>query len=470
MSRAALLTLAWLLVVGCGGRQLVSTAAEAVGELSGWQAWALAGGSATVFDDSPNAYALALRTLDPASRRGFAVGNAFFNDNWVAAPASTLGRDGLGPLFNAPSCSTCHLRDGRSRMPSGPERTLQTAVILLSVPGADGQTLVPHPVYGEQLQPKALPGIPAEVDPRVSWLEQAGQFDDGSPFSLRSPQLQLRSLGYGPLPAQARLSLRVAPAVFGLGLLEAVPKQDIIAWADPEDRNQDGISGRPRQLWDHSTGQQRLGRFGWKARNASLRQQAAGAFSEDIGISSPLHPREVPTAAQELAMQAASGGSPEVDDHKLDRVALYLKGLAVPARKVADLEQLEAGSELFAALGCAACHRPSMRTRSDAEPAALADQLIWPYTDLLLHDMGEGLADHKPSGNASGREWRTPPLWGLRLLPVVSGHEQLLHDGRARNVEEAILWHGGEAEAAQRAYRALPAADRTTLLAFLRQL
>jgi len=354
-------------------------------------------------------------------------------------------------------------------MPSGPDSVLHTAVILLSIVDETGDVL-PHPVYGAQLQPRALPGIPAEVDPRVTWHEQEGRFDDNAAYSLRSPELDLRSLAFGPLPTTAMLSLRAAPAVFGLGLIEAISEASILEWADPEDSNGDGISGRPSLIWDPVAKKNRVGRFGWKARSVSLREQAAGAFSEDIGITSPVHPKERPTETQRKAWEAPSGGNPEIDDHKLDRVALYLQGLAVPARSASTTSVIQEGMELFAALGCADCHRPSLRTRSDVSPAALADEIIWPYTDLLLHDMGDALADNKPEGTASGREWRTPPLWGLSLLQVVSGHEQLLHDGRARNIEEAILWHGGEAEAAQRRYRALNAQERERLIQFVRSL
>jgi CxxC motif-containing protein (DUF1111 family) len=272
------------------------------------------------------------------------------------------------------------------------------------------------------------------------------------------------------------LSARVAPPMIGMGLLEAIPEADIIALADPDDRDGDGISGRPNQVWSASDGRVMLGRFGWKAGASSVAMQSANAFAGDIGLSSALAPEAWGdcTARQPHCRDAPDGRDAregiEVTKQMLDLVVFYARNLAVPARPDAGAKQVLAGKRVFHAAGCAACHRPSFTTRADAIGPEQSGQKIWPYTDLLLHDMGEGLADNRPEGAADGREWRTAPLWGLGLTETVSGHTLLLHDGRARNLLEAILWHGGEAEAARQKVIALPKAEREALLAFLRSL
>jgi CxxC motif-containing protein (DUF1111 family) len=261
----------------------------------------------------------------------------------------------------------------------------------------------------------------------------------------------------------------VAPAVFGVGLLEAVPEAHILAAADPDDTDGDGISGRPNQVADVVNGGTSLGRFGWKANVPSVEQQNAGAFHGDIGITSALFPDENCPPEQVACGSALSGGVPELDAAKLDRVTFYTRTLAVPARRDVGQPVTTEGQELFASLGCASCHLPELRT-GESDIAALSNQVIHPYTDLLLHDMGPGLADGRPDGEASGSEWRTAPLWGIGLVDTVNGHTRFLHDGRARNLSEAILWHGGEAQASADAFRASPARARDALIAFLESL
>ena len=431
----------------------------------------LSGGEGTVFDASPLAFSLALRNLPTEQRRAFAVGNAFFNDNWVTAPASTSGRDGLGPFFNAPSCSSCHVRDGRGGPPESPEEELVSVLIRLSLPSdAQGQAPIPEPSYGDQLQPRAILDVPPEGSARLIWTSVEGRFDDGQGYDLRRPEIQLSELAYGPLHPDTRTSARVAPSVFGLGLVEAISDSDLQSWSDPEDSDGDGISGRVHRVWSESLGGEALGRFGWKANVASLRDQTAGAFLGDIGITSSLHPEESHTEVQTAASEVPHGGQPELDDHKLDRITLYLQTLAVPARRGLDDPSVQRGERIFGEVGCDGCHRPSFTTGSDHPVEALRGQRIQPYSDFLLHDMGEGLADGRGDFAASGTEWRTPPLWGLGLQQVVSGHELLLHDGRARGVEEAILWHGGEAQSSRDRYRSLDESQRSDLVAFLRSL
>jgi CxxC motif-containing protein (DUF1111 family) len=265
------------------------------------------------------------------------------------------------------------------------------------------------------------------------------------------------------------VSPRIAPAVMGVGLLEAVPAGDITARADPDDSDGDGISGRPNQVWDPVAEAMALGRFGWKAGQPTVRAQAAAAFVGDLGITSTLHPDQPCTAVEADCAAAPDGGMPELDDNKLDRVTFYNRTLAVPARRDVTDVAVQAGAQNFAELGCSSCHTPTMSTGDDDIPA-LAQQEIHPYTDLLLHDMGSRLADDRPEFAASGTEWRTAPLWGIGLVERVNGHTRFLHDGRARSLEEAILWHGGEAAAAQQGFRDLSATERAELIAFLESL
>jgi CxxC motif-containing protein (DUF1111 family) len=270
------------------------------------------------------------------------------------------------------------------------------------------------------------------------------------------------------------LSPRVAPPMIGLGLLEAVAEDDILARADPDDANRDGISGRPNRVWSAEHGQVMLGRFGWKAGEPTLNQQSSHAMAGDVGVGNPIAPAAWGdcTPAQEPCRAAPNGNSAQYDGLEapqvvMDQILFYARNLAVPARRSVDNPTVLRGKRLFYASGCIACHVPKLATRRDWEARALAGQLIWPYTDLLLHDMGPALADHRPEGVADGQEWRTPPLWGIGLTEGVNGHTYFLHDGRARNLTEAILWHGGEAQAARDAFAALSKGDRDAVLAFL---
>ena len=431
----------------------------------------LAGGDTTVFDKGARAFALSARNLTDAHETGFFVGNSFFNKNWVTAPASPTARAGLGPPDNAKSCSGCHVRDGRGRPPLSEDELMVSMLVRLSVPGQNehGGPL-PEPSYGGQFQPQAIEGVPPEGRPVIEWREQEGRYADGTRYSLRVPSLRFDELAYGPLDDAVMTSARVAPHVIGLGLLEAIAEDDLLAGADPDDRDGDGISGRANYVWDPMTGETVVGRFGWKANEPGLRQQNAGAFAGDIGITSSLHGEENCPPPQVECAAAMHGGEPELDDGLLTHVTTYTRLLAVPARRDVDDPQVLAGRELFRELGCAGCHRPSWTTGELAGFPEVSGQRIWPYTDLLVHDMGEELADGRPDFEATGHEWRTPPLWGIGLFDVVNDHTFYLHDGRARDLEEAVLWHGGEAEASRVAFTELPADQRTQLLTFLESL
>jgi CxxC motif-containing protein (DUF1111 family) len=431
----------------------------------------LAGGATTVFDSGARAFTLSARNLVEVHESDFFVGNSFFNKNWVIAPSSTTARDGLGPTFNARSCSACHFKDGRGRPPLELDEPMLSMLVRLSIPGADehGGPL-PEPNYGGQLQPDAIPGVAPEGRALVHWQELPGSYADGEAFSLRQPTLELVDLAFGPLAQDALLSARVAPQMIGLGLLEALPEATILAFADPDDQDGDGVSGRPNYVWDPITQTTVLGRFGWKANQPGLRQQNAGAFRGDIGITSSLHPSEDCPTSQTACAAAESGGSPELDEALLDAITTYSRLLAVPARREVDDPEVLRGRELFHTVGCADCHVPRLETGELAGFAEVSNQVIWPYTDLLLHDMGDGLADGRPDYEASGSEWRTPPLWGIGLFSVVNDHTFYLHDGRARNLAEAVLWHGGEAQAARDGFVELAADERAALLRFLESL
>ena len=426
------------------------------------------GGETTALSKGRNAFELPARNLTNEERRTFEVGDSFFNQNWVTAPSSTDARDGLGPTMNAQSCSSCHSHDGRGQPPpteDDPERGL---LLRLSVAGPAGP--VDHTVYGGQLQDRSILDVPAEGSMGIVYEEIPGKYPDGTTYSLRRPTYSVKDPAFGPLPDDVMISPRVGPATFGLGLLEAVLEGDILALADPEDEDGDGISGRPNRVWDERKGAVALGRFGWKANQPTLEQQAARAFQQDIGITSGLFGDENCPEAQTACVAAPSGGDPEIPDWRLERLTFYLQTLAVPAMRNTDDPDVIRGAGLFVEVGCAACHTPSFTTGDSHPVAPLRGQLIFPYTDMLLHDMGPGLADGRPDGLATGREWRTAPLWGIGLVETVNGHTMFLHDGRARSIEEAILWHGGEASSSLSHFKNLSRTDREALIKFLTSL
>ncbi|MBX8502825.1 di-heme oxidoreductase family protein [Pseudomonas lijiangensis] len=442
---------------------------------------ALSGGSATVRKSDQNAFSMPSANLSPVRRLDFSVGNSFFRNPWVIAPSTTTARDGLGPLFNTNACQSCHIKDGRGHPPEPGDSNAVSMLVRLSIPDSAAYAevikrngVVPEPTYGGQLQDMSIPGVAPEGKVRVEYDPLTIRFRDGTTVELRQPTLRITQLGYGPMHPYTHASARIAPPMIGLGLLEAIPEAAILANADPDDKNGSGVSGRPNWVWDDAQQKVVMGRFGWKAGQPTLNQQNAHAFSGDMGLTTRLKPVDDCTQAQTDCRDAPNGngpdGEPEVSDNILRLVEFYTRNLAVPARRNVDDPQVLAGKNLFFKAGCQQCHTPQFTTRADAAEPELANQVIRPYSDLLLHDMGEGLADNRTEFQASGREWRTPPLWGLGLTETVNGHTQFLHDGRARNVMEAILWHGGEAQAAQRQVLAFDADQRAALLAFLNSL
>lgn len=426
------------------------------------------------------------RLLKGEARLDFELGNALFRKLWIAAPASTKASDGLGPFYNARSCESCHRRDGRGHLP-GPEDKNQISILLrLSVLGdsnapteiADWLATSPHPVLGGQLQDFAAPGLAVEGKLSIRIDDHVETLPDGTQVTLYRPVPSILIDGKPFDDPALMTSLRIAPQMIGLGLLEAIPEADLHALADPDDANHDGISGRVQIVPSVTDGRPVVGRFGWKAGSPDLRDQTAAAFLGDLGLSTPLYPLPYGdcTAAQKECRAAPNGQDEgireglEVESKALNILADYARNLGVPARSKAADPTVLLGKARFYQSGCTQCHTAKHVIPLAGDGAAQNQQVIWPYTDLLLHDMGPGLADNRPEGRATGQEWRTPPLWGIGLTEQVSGRMSLLHDGRAGSFLEAILWHGGEANAARAAFVDLPRSERDAVIAFLESL
>lgn len=461
---------------------------------------ALSGGGATTglapFPDFERAAA----NLPKAAKPRFYAGKALAEQPWVKAPASTTARDGLGPLYNSRSCFGCHVKGGKGHLPTD-GMPLTHGFVRLSIPGEDERGgAVAEPSYGLQLQTRStslrhqlcarLAVASRSDDDNLGACDPAPSYDgpapegqvfvydrerpfvypDGRRVSLRQADVRIEQLGYGALHPETLMSLRVAPAIHGAGLIELVAQRAIDNLADPPDRDHDGISGRTNQVWDERNQRTVAGRFGYKANHASLESTVAEAFAGDLGISNPLVPRQPCTSAQPACARQPHGADEmgvEISDELLGLVVDFNRNLGVPKRRQPGRSDVMAGREHFYTLGCVKCHHPSFVTEPSMRHAHLGKQLIWPYSDFLLHDMGVGLADDRPDYAASGREWRTTPLWGLGLNAAISGVASYLHDGRARSIEEAILWHGGEADASKQRFTRLAKEARDQLLIFL---
>jgi CxxC motif-containing protein (DUF1111 family) len=439
--------------------------------------------------DNANAFSASSGNMDFKRELDFKIGNAMFRKNWVSAPASTDASDGLGPLFNSRACQNCHLKDGRGHPPltKGIPDDSHSMLMRLSVPAKTEEekeklasrklNVIPEPTYGGQLQDLSIQGHKAEGQIKIDYEEIPVKLAGGEVAHLRKPTYSIADLGYGPLAPDVMLSARVAPQMIGLGLIEAIPEEQILANADPDDANKDGISCKPNWVWSKEHNKVMLGRFGWKAGVPTINQQTAEAASGDIGLSTSLirTPSGDCTDKQQMCLDAPNGNSPKYQDAELGDdlfklIAFYSHNLAVPPRRDPSNPEVLKGKELFYSIGCASCHKPKFVTGELPGQPHLSHQLIWPYTDLLLHDMGEGLADNRPEGEASGSEWRTAPLWGIGLTETVNGHTLFLHDGRARNITEAILWHGGEGQASRDKFANLSKKDRERLIAFVNSL
>ena len=406
------------------------------------------GGAGTVDDRTSAAFSHPARNLTADQQATFVAGSGPFDFHWEVPQ--------LGPLFNNDACFGCHGGNGRGLSQIGNDALVSQALIRVSlvtgtpdVPGGD----VPVPGFGLQLQDHASVGLP-EVIVTQAWVEHAERYGDGEVVMLREPRIDARLPDGTSLGPDVRMSYRQSLGVFGLGLLEAVPDATILALADPDDRDGDGISGRVNLVWDGLRQTTAIGRFGHKATVATLREQTAAAFASDIGLSNAVFPE--------------ADGSRDVADLQLDQTVFFVSTIGVPAAAPQDAAARD-GRALFDELGCAACHVATLVTGDHPIPQ-LAHQTIHPYTDLLLHDVGDRLTDARRDFTAEGVEWRTPPLWGLGLVQVVAPDATFLHDGRARTVAEAILWHGGEAQAACDGFRLASKQQRDALIGFLETL
>lgn len=417
-----------------------------------------AGGETTIFSMSNIAYSSPASNLSGAELELHFLGDADFEQVFVTAPAPL--NQGLGPLYNNSSCVKCHPSDGRGRFPAN-INGFTSLLFRISIPGTDlygGPN--PVPGFGTQAQNHAINGFLPEMDYNVTWIEITETLADGTIVGLRKPVYYVTN-PFGPLPGDMMISPRIAPPVFGLGLLEFISESDILLLSDEFDADGDGISGKPNYVRNPITQQTELGRFGWKANTSTLELQVASAYHDDMGITSyAFFSDEYPDGIEDDA---------ELPEDIIAQTVFYCRTLAVPAARNVDDEQVNQGYNLFRQLNCSACHIPRQRTGSAPVPA-LANQVFYPFTDLLLHDMGEGLADNRPDFKADGKEWKTRPLWGIGLQQIVNGHTEYLHDGRARNLTEAIMWHGGEAQASKEAFKNLTAKDRNDLLKFLNSL
>ncbi len=425
-------------------------------------------------------------------RPNFHAGKALAHQPWIKAPATTDARDGLGPIYNTRTCLVCHANGGRGHMPIDNQQLLFTNFLRLSIPGFDPvHGVIPEPMYGDQLQSQSVAlshqlrehlgsdasnkkEVPPEGFVYINWTEQVFIYPDGESVNLRQPEIEVRNLGYGDMHPDVLMGIRNAPPIHGMGLLELIKQSDIDKNADPEDADQDGISGRVNMAWDFESNQPAPGRFGLKANRASLRIVVASALQGDMGITSSVFPAQPCTEKQTLCNASIHGNDKEtgveISDKLLELMVNFNMNIGVPERRKPDHPMVLQGRELFYQARCQTCHTPSFTTRNSVEFPHLSQQKIWPYTDLLLHDMGEGLADGRSDYLATGSEWRTAPLWSVGLSRAVNGSNNLLHDGRARSIEEAIIWHGGEAENSKQFFVNLNKQQRLALMAFVRSL
>ena len=422
----------------------------------------MSGGEATVLDESSKAFTLAVSGLSARDARVHTIGDQIFDQTFVAPPSSIFA--GLGPVYNNVSCVNCHRNDGEGIPTAG----FSNAGLLfrISQPGTDahgGPLAVPG--YGGQLQDQAVLGTTPEATINIAYTDVPVTYPDGTVVTLRKPNYTLQNM-YLPITGSYMLSPRLAPPMVGLGLLENVPEQTILSFVDAGDTNGDGITGKANYVYDVYTKKQEIGKFGLKANTPTLLTQIATAYQQDMGVTSYVQPVE--SAYGQQQMHGVAGGTqPELADSLLNFVLYYVKTLAVPARRDVTDADVKTGQLIFNQINCSGCHRPNMRTGVDVTLPQISNQRIQPFTDLLLHDMGDGLADNRPDFLATGNEWRTQPLWGIGLLQKTTGTAYYLHDGRARTLEEAILWHNGEAKKSKQAFMQLSSSERAKLLKFL---
>jgi CxxC motif-containing protein (DUF1111 family) len=429
------------------------------------------GGHTTVDNRSSKGFGQPAPNLSKTELDLHIEGDRAFGATFVTPPAPVNA--GLGPLFNNASCVACHVGDGRGMptkgsllvrvsLPLGQNQSHHDGSLLETRSGksvAEASVSLgnapPVPSLGTQIQDQAVFGVAPKADVEIAWKEKTGTYGDGRVYGLRSPLLNITLPNGNPLPANVLTSLRLPPPVFGRGLLEAIPESEMVDLAHRQAQRKDGISGKLNHVWDVRQKKLVVGRFGLKANNPNLFQQNAAAYVNDMGVTNPLFPEK--------------NGAQEINLKTLKAITFYTQTLAVPGRTQLDNPMVKKGEVLFTQANCAVCHVGTLKTGNHTVKA-IAHQSIHPYTDLLLHDMGEGLADGRPDFEATGAEWRTPPLWGIGLTQAVLPYSGYLHDGRARTLEESILWHGGEAERSMETFRTMAKTDRAALIQFLNSL
>ncbi len=447
----------------------------------------LPGGQTTVTPSTQISFDLPAANLPADQKTHFHAGKALAQQPWVKAPTITLSRDGLGPLYNARTCLACHVNGGKGNIPSDPNIAVFSSLIKLSLPGQDKQQgVIAHPIYGEQIQGQStslahqlrhLPSaksLAKNVEPEayvyINWQQKVFNYPDQTQVTLKSPTPVFKNLGYGEISDDALIGIRTAPSIHGMGLIELIPQAQISALSDEQDKDLDGISGRINLVWDIVSQKTVPGRFGLKANKPTLLMTVAGAFANDVGISNPVFKSQPCTFAQKTCLSAATGNDEngfELNQAQLDLVVDFNRNLAPLKARNLDSKEALKGRELFYKTGCNQCHNPSFKTQKSERLSHLSNQTIWPYSDFLLHDLGGELSDNRPDFNATGNEWRTPPLWGIGLRDKVNGSQALLHDGRASTIEEAILWHGGEAQVVKDAFINLDKKERDSLILFV---
>ncbi len=401
----------------------------------------------------------------------FILGRSFFTIPWVEAPSATTARDGLGPLFNANTCISCHPANGRGTLFNKDGLESRSLIARLSMNANDSKEnnellkykgFIPSSIYGSQLSINANHGIDFEGKIKIDFFEVEISFPDGEKQILLKPNYSLENLNYGELKKETIISYRLAPTLNGIGLIELISNEDILKNVDEQDINNDGISGRANYVYSNLTKKEELGKYTWKASVAFLKEQVAGAAFNDMGISTSIFPNENCTSVQKDCNDAPKAkDSIDLPDDRLDAITYYLKNIKTYTPKIT--KEYKEGLEIFEQISCSKCHITSFDTKKGFK--------VYPYSDFLLHDMGNELSDGRTEFKASANEWRTAPLWGLSLHEKINNEKpRLLHDGRARSFQEAILWHGGEASGAKENYMNLSKDKREKLLKFLEEL
>lgn len=414
---------------------------------------------------SKKAFTIATSNLSNEEIDSFMLGKSFFRIPWVEAPSATTARDGLGPLFNSNTCISCHPNNALGSV-YNKNNISRDMVVRLSIPNTINDDKFkkmgfrPEPNYGAQIAINGTRAVPFEAKLNIKYTNKYETYSDGQTVILQKPEYSLYNLNYGPLDKKVIISVRKAPPLVGLGLLELLSDEEILKNEDKNDLNNDGISGKANIVYSIQHDDYRIGRYTYKASAPSVIHQSAAAFHNDMGLSTNYFPNENCTKTQKACLNAVkSRDAIDVPDYRLKAVAFYLKHLKVPKRKITQKE----GEKLFTDISCVKCHISSFKTTNNL--------IIKPYTDLLLHDMGEDLSDGRSEFNAKPREWRTPALWGIDSYSKAIGKKvDYLHDGRAKSIEEAILWHDGEAKNAKEAFKQLDQISREQIIKFIKEL